>query len=172
MPTPRTRPDYSADERTQLVGWLDLQRSIVRWKCEGISEEDAHRAVLPGSPLMTVAGIVSHLRWTEHGWFQVIFRDQEAHLNPQYAEAVEEDADFMADGIPLDLLLEAYDRECTASNSVFSAHAPDAPSQHPRFTSGAPSLRWIVLHMIEETARHAGHLDAIREILDGERGYY
>ena len=62
---PRARPPHVADERTQLVGWLDLQRAIVHWKCEGPSEQDARRAVLPTAPLMTMAGIVSHLRWVE-----------------------------------------------------------------------------------------------------------
>jgi hypothetical protein len=62
----RIRPPFLADERTQLVGWLDLQRAIVHWKCAGLSEVDAHRSVLPTSPLMTMAGVVSHLRWVEH----------------------------------------------------------------------------------------------------------
>jgi hypothetical protein len=66
----RKRPPLAADERTQLVGWLDLQRALVRWKCDGLSEADAHRAVLPASPLMTMAGVVSHLRWAEHCWFR------------------------------------------------------------------------------------------------------
>ena len=55
-----------ADERTQLVGWLDLQRALVHYKCEGLSEQDAHRSVLPTSPTMTMAGLVSHLPWVEH----------------------------------------------------------------------------------------------------------
>jgi Protein of unknown function (DUF664) len=50
MTPPRIRPPLGADERTQLVGWLDLQRAIAAWKCEGLSEEDAHRSVLPTSP--------------------------------------------------------------------------------------------------------------------------
>lgn len=60
-----------ADERTQLVDWLDLQRAIVHMKCDGLSDADAHRSVLPVSRLMTMAGVVSHLRWAEHCWFEV-----------------------------------------------------------------------------------------------------
>lgn len=52
-----------------------MQRALVRWKCEGLSEEDAYRPVLPASPLMTVTGLVSHMRWTEHCWFEVLFQD-------------------------------------------------------------------------------------------------
>ena len=69
----RQRPPFVADERTQLVGWLDLQRAIVHLKCEGLTEAEAHRSVLPASPLMTVAGVVSHLRWVENLWFEVAF---------------------------------------------------------------------------------------------------
>ena len=65
------RPPLTADERVQLIGWLDLQRSFVRMKCEGLSEEDAHRKVLETSPLMTMAGLVAHLRWNEYSWFQL-----------------------------------------------------------------------------------------------------
>jgi uncharacterized damage-inducible protein DinB len=169
MPLPRTRPDFTADERSQLVGWLDLQRSIVRWKCEGLSEEDAHRSVLPASPLMTVAGIISHLRWTEHCWFQVLFLDQPATTNPQFADG---DADFAAEDIPLSQLLLEYDRQCATSNDVTATHELDETGRNREYKSGSASLRWILLHMIEETARHAGHLDTIRELLDGETGYY
>ncbi|MCX4528460.1 MULTISPECIES: DinB family protein [unclassified Streptomyces] len=170
MPLPRTRPDFTADERTQLVGWLDLQRSIVRWKCEGISEEDAHRVVLPDSPLMTVAGLISHMRWTEHCWFQVLFLNQQAPENPQFGD--EEDLDFKVEGVPLARLLEEYDAQCAASNEITAAHALDQTGLNRDFKSGAASLRWMLLHMIEETARHAGHLDTIRELLDGETGYF
>ena len=71
-------PADRAGERTQLVGWYDTQRAIVHYKCEGVSEADAHRAVLPASPLMTMAGVVSHLRWAEHLWFNVVFPGQPA----------------------------------------------------------------------------------------------
>ncbi|MEU7554390.1 DinB family protein [Streptomyces sp. NPDC044571] len=169
MPISRTRPDFTADERTQLVGWLDLQRSIIQWKCEGISEEDAHRPVLPASPLMTVAGIVSHMRWTEQCWFEVLFLDHPA-TGPQFVG--EEDADFMVEGVPLARLLQEYDRQCAASNAIIAAHDLDEVGRNRDFKSGSASLRWMLIHMIEETARHAGHLDTIRELLDGETGYY
>jgi len=72
----RTRPDRTADERTQLLGWFDLQRGIVRLKCEGLGDVDAHRALIPSSPLMTVAGILSHLRWCEELWFREVLLGQ------------------------------------------------------------------------------------------------
>jgi uncharacterized damage-inducible protein DinB len=171
MPPSRNRPPFGADERTQLVGWLDMQRAIIDWKCEGLSDEDAHRRVLPSSPAMTMAGLVSHMRWVEHCWFEVIFLGGPAE-GPQFDDGPE-DADMMVDGIPLAQLLDEYERQCAVSNEIIAA-APslDDVGRHPDFGVSAATLRWILLHMIEETARHAGHADAVRELLDGEKGYY
>ena len=170
MPPSRERPPFTADERTQLVTWLDMQRAIIHWKCEGLSEQDAHRAVLPTSTLMTMAGVVSHLRWVEHTWFEVLFLGRPAE-GPQFLDEPE-DAEMRVDGIPLAQLLAEYDRQCAISNEIVAAHSLDDVGRHPDFRSAAASLRWMLIHMIEETARHAGHLDAIRELLDGTKGYY
>jgi hypothetical protein len=159
-----------AGERTQLAGWFDLQRAIVHLKCEGVSTADAHRAVLPASPLMTMAGVVSHLRWAEHLWFSVLFLGEPA-TGPMF-DGGHEDADMMVSGVPLDRLLADYERRCAESNEIIAAHSLDEPGKNSDYDEGAASLRWMVLHMLEETARHAGHLDAIRELLDGTKGYY
>ncbi|MDT0266541.1 DinB family protein [Streptomyces sp. DSM 44915] len=169
--TPRERPPFVADERTQLLGWLDLQRDICRWKTEGLSAADAHRAVLPSSPLMTAAGIISHLRWVEHAWFEVIFLNRPAADNPQFREEPE-DGDMLVAGVPLDQLLDDYRRQCAVSNEIVAAHALDDTGRNPEVRAAAGTLRWMLLHMLEETARHAGHLDLIREQLDGRTGYY
>jgi uncharacterized damage-inducible protein DinB len=170
MPPARSRPPFTADERTQLVGWLDLQRALVPWKCEGLSEADAHRPVLPTSPLMTAAGVVSHLRWVEHCWFEVLFLGGPAQ-GPQFQEEPE-DADFRVEGIGLAQLLEEYERQCARSNEIVAAHPLDEVGRHPDFGSAAATLRWMLIHMVEETARHVGHLDTLRELLDGAKGYY
>ncbi|MFC4014018.1 DinB family protein [Nonomuraea purpurea] len=171
MSLPRVRPPFVADERTQLVGWLDMQRAIVQWKCEGLSEADAYRPVLPASPLMTVAGLISHLRWTEHCWFEVLFLGRPAADNPQFDD-VEEDLDMRVEGVPPARLLADYERQCAISNEIVAAHSLDDVGKHPEFRSAGATLRWMLIHMVEETARHAGHLDTIRELLDGEKGYY
>ena len=143
--------------------------AIVHLKCEGLSDEDAHRAVLPSSPLMTVAGIVSHLRWVEHLWFEVVFLGGQA-VGPGLDEGPE-DADMMVPGVPLARLLADYARQCAVSSEITAAHPLDEPGRHPDFDDSAATLRWMLIHMVEETARHAGHLDAIRELLDGKTGY-
>jgi uncharacterized damage-inducible protein DinB len=168
----RVRPPLTADERTQLVGWLDLQRAIVHYKCEGLSEADARRAPLPSSPLMTMAGLVSHLRWVEHTWIQVLFLGGPSGDNPSFDEDAPENADMMVEGVPLERLLAEYRQECAASNEVIAAHSLDEPGRHAGFKAGGASLRWMLIHLVEETARHAGHADLIRELIDGRTGYY
>ncbi|WP_149182731.1 DinB family protein [Streptomyces sp. TRM49041] len=169
-PPPRLRPAYNADERSQLTGWLEMQRAVIHWKCEGLSEEDAHRPVLPSSPLMSLAGLVSHMRWVEHLWFEVIFLGG-PEAGPR-VDSEEEDADMRVDGVPLTRLLDEYRRQCATSDEIIAAHGLDQAGRHPDFKASAASLRWILFHMIEETARHAGHADALRELLDGDTGYY
>jgi hypothetical protein len=164
----RRRPPFVADERTQLVGWLDLQRAIVHMKCEGLSDADAHRSVLPGSPVMTMAGAVSHLRWAEQCWFEVVFLGRPA-VGPRFAGGPG-DASVMVSGEPLHRLLADYERQCALSNEIAAAHSLDDVGKHPGFRAAAATLRWILIHMVEETARHAGHMDAIRELLAREQG--
>ena len=166
----RRRPPFVADERTQLVGWLDLQRAIVHMKCEGLSDADAHRSVLPGSPLMTMAGAVSHLRWVEHCWFEVVFLGRPA-LGLQFDDGLE-DASMMVAGEPLDRLLADYELQCALSNEITAAHSLDDVGKHSGFRAAAATLRWILIHMVEETARRVGHMDAIRDLLDGRKGSY
>ncbi|MCI3223342.1 DinB family protein [Streptomyces sp. NP-1717] len=170
MTTSPVRPDFTADERTQLLGWLDMQRRIVHWKCEGLSEEAAHRTVLSTSPFMTVTGLVSHLRWVEHCWFEVLFLNHPA-TGPHFDDGPQ-DADMMTEGIPLAQLLAEYEEQCAVSNAIVAEASLDDVGRNKDFRSGAASLRWMLLHMIEETARHAGHLDIVRELVDGEKGYY
>jgi uncharacterized damage-inducible protein DinB len=170
MPPSRVRPPFVADERTQLLGWFDLQRALVPWKCEGLSEADAHRTVLPTSPLMTMAGIVAHLRWAENTWFEVLLLGHPAD-GPQFQDEPE-DAEMLVEGVPLAQLLEDYERQCSTSNEIIAAHSLDDVGQHPGVESASATLRWMLIHMIEETARHVGHMDTIRELLDGRKGYY
>lgn len=170
MTPPRTRPPLVADERDQLLGWLDLQRAIVHLKCDGLAEVDAHRALLPTSPLMTVAGLVSHLRWVEHCWFEVLFLGGDSATNPQFSDV--EDADFRVGDRPLPLLLAEYERQCARSDAIVAGAALDDVGHHPDHDSAGASLRWMLQHLLEETSRHVGQMDVLRELLDGRTGYW
>lgn len=170
MATTRNRPDRQADELTQLLGWYRLQRGIVLLKCEDLSEEDAHRSVIPTSPLMTAAGIVSHLRWTEELWFREVLLGEPGTGRGFGTD--EDDAEFKVAGIPLPDLIAEYLAESERSDEAIRRIGLDATGSSALHSGGDTTVRWMVLHMLEETARHAGHLDLIRELLDGRTGYY
>ena len=157
---------YAGDERTLLTTWLDYHRTTVARKCEGLSEDLAHRPLLPTSPLMTVAGLVSHLRWVEHAWFEHRLAGA-----PDRGPWTDDDPDkeFKVDDVPLDQLLREYEEQCVISRKIAESVSLDAEAAiaTPR---GRVTLRWVLGHMIEETARHNGHLDVIRELLDGTTG--
>jgi hypothetical protein len=119
---------------------------------------------------MPMAGLISHLRWTEHCWFEVLFLNHLAEENLQFAE--EDGMDWLVDDVPLAQLLEDYEKQVARSNEIVAAHSLDDTGRNPDFGSGGATLRWMVIHMVEETARHAGHADAMRELLDGTTGYY
>ncbi|MEV6958037.1 DinB family protein [Streptomyces sp. NPDC051207] len=165
------RPPFQADERTALTGWLDLQRQILRWKCEGLSEADAHRSVIPTSPAVTMAGLISHMRWVEHSWLEVLFLDGDETQNPCFDET-DDDASWRTDGVTLTQLLADYETQCARSNDIVAAASLDDVGRHLGHRSAKANLRWMLIHLIEETGRHAGHADIVRELLDGSKGYY
>ncbi|WUJ73607.1 DinB family protein [Kribbella soli] len=167
------RPPLTADERTQLTGWLDHLRSLVRTKCEGLSEADAHRKVLPSSPLMTVAGLVAHLRWVEYSWFSMNLLGTPDEGQTPWKEGAHPDAEMFVDDVPLAQLLDEYDAECKRSSDIVAGFDDlgDVERAEAVRDSGKASVRYVLCHLIEETARHLGHLDIIRELLDGATGY-
>lgn len=162
----RARPAPTADERQMLAGWLDWLRATVHVKCEGLADADAHQAHLPSSPLVTISSVVSHLTDTERGWFVGSFLGEQ----PLPDEPADPKADWRGGDAPLDQLLDEYAEQCVRSREIVAAH--DLDEVEAFVPPGLPqvSLRWIVTHMIEETARHLGHLDALRELTDGVRG--
>ncbi|MCW2883268.1 MAG: hypothetical protein QOE54_5227 [Streptosporangiaceae bacterium] len=156
----------ATDERTMLNAWLDWHRSTVLLKCEDLSDELAQRPLLPSSPLMTVAGLVSHLRWVEQSWFEQVMLG-EPDIGPWTDD--DPDKDFKVPGVPLTRILEDYERQCVRSREIAAALDLDTEAVVER-ERGRVTLRWLLLHMIEETARHNGHLDLLREMLDGVTG--
>ncbi len=162
----RSFPDGNGDERAVLTGWLDWQRATVVRKVQGLSDEHAHRSLLPTSPQMTVAGVLSHLRWTERGWFAASFPSAAAGHTER-----DPSGGWQVPRSSLNALVEQYTTECAMSRQVVSRHDFDAIQEFTPPEFSPVNLRWIVAHMIDETARHLGHLDVVREQLDGTRGY-
>src|SRR5262249_18269778 len=144
-----------------LGGWLDWQRHTVRLKCAGLSDTDARRTLLHDtSPRMSIAWVVHHLADAEMHWFVRSFLG-EGRAGGQRTEITE----------PLSVLLDAYDAQCAVSRRIVAAHDLDELEQWAPDGLPIVSLRWIVTNMINETARHLGHLDILRELTDGVRGH-
>lgn len=164
----RTDTPPSWGERTQLTTFLDYARDTARAKCEGVSAENARTAPLPGSPLMTLCGLISHLRWVEYWWFQVVFLGEEDE-GPWTDEDPDREMRIAVD-IPLADLLAEYEAQSARYRELVASHDLEATAKRPIRDGRHVNLRWIVLHLIEETARHNGHLDVVRELLDGHTG--
>ena len=159
-----------ADERTMLTGFLDHQRAKVHEKCTGLTDAGAAFAPLESSPLMTVGGVVNHLRWVEYDWLEHVFLAR-PDLGPWTDE--EPDREFtLGARTPIAQVLADYAAQCTRNREIAASHDLAAPAQIPDPRTGIPdNLRWILAHLTEETARHLGHLDIIREKWDGATGY-
>lgn len=166
----RTDIPIAWDERTMLTTFLDYARATVHVKCEGLSDRDARRAPLPTSPLMTISGLVNHLRWVEYSWFQVRLLGEEDH-GPWTDDDPDREMRIAVD-FPIAQLLDEYEAQCARYRDVAAALDLDTQSTWTtRSTGETVTLRWILFHLIEETARHNGHIDILREMADGVTGY-
>jgi hypothetical protein len=129
MPMPRTDIPPGWDERTVLTTFLDYVRATVHAKCEHLAEDDARRAPLSTSPLMTLAGLVNHLRWVEYFWFQVMLLGEEDH-----GPWTEEDPDRemrIAVAVPIAQLLDEYEAQCGRYRDLVASLDLDTPSKRP-----------------------------------------
>ncbi|MEU9285258.1 DinB family protein [Streptomyces sp. NPDC048275] len=164
----RTDTPPAWDERSQLTTFLDYVRDTARAKCEGVSAENARKAPLPGSPLMTLCGLISHLHWVEYYWFQVVFLGEEDE-GPWTDEDPDREMRIAVD-VPLPDLLTAYEQQAARYRALVTERSLDDTAKRSIRDGRQIDLRWILLHLIEETGRHNGHLDILRELLDGETG--
>jgi uncharacterized damage-inducible protein DinB len=159
----------SWDERTVLTTFLDYARGTVHAKCAGLSDADARRAPLPGSPLMTISGLVSHLRWVESSWIEATLLG--GAIDAPWTDD-DPDRDFrIAVEVPIARLLDEYRAACARHRGLVASLDLDALSKGALGWRTEPvTLRWILFHLTEETARHNGHIDILRELADGARG--
>jgi hypothetical protein len=148
-------------ERELLNGFLDWYRAVVENKVRDLSIEDASRIMTPTglSPL----GIVKHLAFVERGWFKARFAAEEQKVDPDTVFRIEP-------GDSVASVLAFYRGSVTESRRIAAGASLDAISKSESPTYGYVSMRWILVHMLEETARHAGHLDLMREQIDGKTG--
>ena len=162
----RIDPAFTATEREMLEQWLEFHRTTLLLKCEGVSDDDRKQRPIATSKL-SLHGLVRHMAEVERNWFQRVVPPDPSVPSIWYDPAIEDselvpldDADWSAD-------LATWQEECDASRWIAAGHDLD----HIGSWRGQPcSLRWIYVHMIEEYARHNGHADIIRELIDGAVG--
>ena len=165
----RTDPPAVADERTTLVSFLRWQRDTLELKCDGLSAADLARRPVEFSSL-SLLGLVRHMADVELGWFRRVMNGEDAARH--FSSPDDPDGDF--DGVAADpaLVSEAWSvwRAEVAVADRFVAEAPtlDVTGDDP--WRGPMSLRWVLVHMIEEYARHLGHADLLRQRIDGRVG--
>ena len=162
-------PPFRAPERAMLEGWLEYYRATLLLKCDGLDDERRKRQPV-GTSLMSLHGMVRHMAEVERNWFQrTLARPgiSSIFLSGQVPDAdwaPLDDADWAAD-------LAAWRAECEQSRRTAAAHGLDDLGVGVRGGQRVGcSVRWIFHHMIEEYARHNGHADLIRELIDRAAG--
>lgn len=166
---PRSDLPPTWDERATLLAMLQYTRDTAAEKCRGLDAAGASAAPLPGSPLMSIGGVVNHLRWVEHSWVENRFVGG-PDLGPWTDESPDQE---FVDGaaLPLAEVLEGYVDQARRTDVIIEEHDLDDRSFTRLRTGERPTLRWVLLHLVEENARHNGHLDLLRELHDETTGH-
>lgn len=159
----------ATDERTTLVGFLDYQRAVLARKAAGLDDQQARMAACPPSDL-TILGMVRHMSDVERGWAQRAMMG--GAPEPIYYGSAHPDGDSDGDFHPppdatLAGALATYWTEVGLADRIYASASLDEIEHGVRATY---SLRWILLHLIEEYARHCGQADLIRQAIDGATG--
>jgi len=155
------------DERTILESFLEWQRTTLADKCAGLDPAQLRSRAAPPSTL-SLLGLVRHLTEVERGWFQ---RTLALEDSPRvYSSDQDPDGDFdNVDDANVDEAFATWRRECERSRQIAAGHQLEDTGRQRNGTE--VSLRWILVHMVEEYSRHNGHADLLRERIDGATGY-
>ncbi|MFB4299983.1 DinB family protein [Actinomadura sp. NTSP31] len=155
---------FVGDEKESLQASLDRHRDVVLWKLDGLDDEQVRRVMTPSGT--TLLGLTKHLAAMEYSWFCETF-GRETEPLPLDDDDPEMDLRVEADETTAGITA-FYERSRAAADQVIAELDLDATGTS--WSGRTVSLRWVLIHMIEETARHAGHLDVLRELIDGATG--
>lgn len=166
----RTDGPMTGDERVVLDHWLDLYRDTVLLKIAGLDAEQLARQALPPSS-MSLIGLVRHLTEVEAYWLRVVLLDEQG-VPDYYCTPASPDGDF-DDIEPATAAADvaAYRTELIATRASATAWTHLTTPVRGLRKGKQVNLRWILIHLIEEYARHLGHMDLLREAIDGKTGY-
>ncbi|MEU1389239.1 MULTISPECIES: DinB family protein [unclassified Nonomuraea] len=151
----------SGGEKESLHASLDRHRDVIVWKLQGLGEEQVRRPMTPSGT--SLLGIVKHLAAVEYGWFCSTFGRESEPL--WFAP---EDDFAIGERETTEQIVAFYGRARAAADKVISDLPLDEPGTS--WAGRRVTLRWVLIHMIEDTVRHAGHMDILRELIDGATG--
>jgi len=166
MTAERTEPPLVGQERQMLNAWLDFQRGTLEVKCDGLTDAQLRQRAVPPAK-MSLLGLVRHMAEGEQQWFKMVLAGEQIAYH--YYTDDNPDADFDdVDSAGVAESFQIWRSECGGARGVVAA-APSLVATG--IQEGREfSLRWIMIHMIEEYARHNGHADLLREQIDGTVG--
>jgi uncharacterized damage-inducible protein DinB len=158
------RVPFTGGEKESLHVSLDRHRDVVLWKLEGLDDEQLRRPMTPSGT--NLLGLVKHLAAVEYGWFCETFG---RGTEPLPFDENDPDADLRVEpGETTADIVAFYGRSRVAADRVIDELEVD--DLGTAWFGDPVSMRWVLVHMIEETARHAGHMDILRELIDGAAG--
>jgi uncharacterized damage-inducible protein DinB len=151
-----------------LEAWLEVHRATLAFKCEGLSIEQLRRRAVPPSTL-SLLGLIRHMAEVERSWFQRTIAGTDAP--PLYYSDADRDGDFdNVDDADLEETFATWRAECEVARKVLAGVSSLDDLAEKRQRGEPVSVRWILVHMIEEYARHNGHADLLRQRIDGATG--
>jgi uncharacterized damage-inducible protein DinB len=155
---------FTADEKQSLHVALDRHRDVVVWKLEGLTDEQLRKQMTPSGT--SLLGLVKHLAAVEYAWFCSTFGRE---TEPLPFDDVDVNKDLRVEPHETtDDILAFYGRARAAADSVIADL--DVEALGTAWFGDPVTLRWVLIHMVEETCRHAGHMDIVRELIDGATG--
>ena len=163
----RTNPAAVGDERETLTSFLDWHRATFELKCTGIPPERLSERTIPPSSL-SLHGLARHLAGAERWWFRIQFAGEDVPM--LYYSDDDPDQDFEDLDGDIEEAFDVWRAECRRSREIVAAAASLEQTGTRRSTGEPFTLRWLIVHLIAEYARHNGHADLLRERIDGATG--
>jgi uncharacterized damage-inducible protein DinB len=167
MPIERRDTPRTADEKETLTAFLEWQRATLAQKSAGLTDAQLReRSARPST--LSLLGLVRHMADVERGWFRRTLAQED--VPPLYSSDSDPDGEFdNVDTADVEEAFTTWDAECQLAREIISAHELDDTGRQRK--GNLVSMRWILVHMIEEYSRHNGHADLLRQRIDGATGY-